>query len=48
MKFVRSLPKTRNAKIMRRIIRAAHLGEEVGDISALENPSAIEDIRSAF
>ena len=47
VKFVRGLPKTRNAKIMRRIIRAAHLGEEVGDISALENPSAIEDIRDA-
>lgn len=43
--FVKSLPKTRNAKIMRRLIRAAYLGEELGDISALENPQSIEEIK---
>src|SRR6266516_4605758 len=30
VKFVRDLPKTRNAKVMRRIIRAAYLGKEPG------------------
>jgi acetyl-CoA synthetase len=45
--FVRDLPKTRNAKVMRRIIRATRLGEDPGDISALENPAAIDDIRNA-
>jgi acetyl-CoA synthetase len=43
--FVKALPKTRNAKIMRRIIRAAYLGEDIGDISALENPQSIEEVR---
>jgi acetyl-CoA synthetase len=45
--FVGDLPKTRNAKIMRRIIRSAFVGEPLGDTSALENPAALEDIRRA-
>jgi acetyl-CoA synthetase len=47
VKFVADLPKTRNAKVMRRIIRATYLGQEAGDLSALENPSSIEEIRKA-
>jgi acetyl-CoA synthetase len=47
VKFVRDLPKTRNAKLMRRVIRAAFLGGETGDLSALENPAAVEEIRRA-
>ncbi len=43
--FVSDLPKTRNAKIMRRVIRAAWLGLDAGDISALENPTAVDVIR---
>ena len=31
--FVSALPKTRNAKVMRRVIRAAYLGEDPGDLS---------------
>jgi acetyl-CoA synthetase len=42
--FVPALPKTRNAKVMRRVIRAAYLGEEPGDITALENPAAVKAI----
>jgi len=45
IKFVRDLPKTRNAKVMRRVIRAAYLGQEAGDTSSLENPMAVEEIR---
>jgi acetyl-CoA synthetase len=45
--FVAALPKTRNAKVMRRVIRAAYLGEDAGDLSALENPQAVEQIRLA-
>jgi len=44
---VDALPRTRNAKIMRRMIRAAWLGEDPGDSSALENPEAVEAIRIA-
>lgn len=43
--FVTDLPKTRNAKIMRRAVRAAYLGMSAGDLSALENPEAVEAIR---
>lgn len=45
--FVEDLPKTRNAKVMRRVIRSAYLGEEPGDLSALENPEAVEAVRQA-
>jgi acetyl-CoA synthetase len=45
VRFVADLPKTRNAKVMRRVIRAAYLGREEGDLSALENPQAVEEIR---
>jgi acetyl-CoA synthetase len=45
--FVSDLPKTRNAKVMRRMIRAAYLGQELGDTSSLVNPEAVEEIRRA-
>ena len=44
--IVKDLPKTRNAKIMRRVIKSAYLGESPGDISALLNPEAVEVIRA--
>jgi acetyl-CoA synthetase len=47
VKFVRDLPKTRNAKVMRRIIRAKYLDRPLGDIMALENPAAVEAIAAA-
>ena len=37
--------KMRNAKVMRRIIRSAYLGEPPGDLSALVNPETVEEIR---
>ena len=43
---VADLPKTRNAKVMRRVIRAAYLGDDPGDLSSLENPRAVEAIAS--
>jgi acetyl-CoA synthetase len=43
---VTGLPQTRNAKIMRRVIRSAYLGEDSGDLSALVNPETVEAIRS--
>jgi acetyl-CoA synthetase len=46
IEFVRDLPKTRNAKVMRRVIRAAYLGDAPGDLSSLENPQAVDDIRA--
>ncbi|MEH6947519.1 AMP-binding protein [Bacillus sp. JJ634] len=43
--FVAELPKTKNGKVLRRAIRAAYLNLESGDLSSLENPDAIENIR---
>ena len=43
--FVADIPKTRNAKVMRRIVRAAYIGEKLGDTSALENPASLEEIK---
>jgi acetyl-CoA synthetase len=45
VEFVGDLPKTRNAKVMRRVIRAAWLNADPGDLSSLENPQAVEEIR---
>ncbi len=45
--FTAALPKTRNGKIMRRVARAAYLGEDVGNVVALESESAIEAVRNA-
>jgi acetyl-CoA synthetase len=44
MALVPELPKTRNAKVMRRVIRAAYAGDPLGDLSALENPGAVDAI----
>ncbi|MBA2718094.1 MAG: AMP-binding protein [Chloroflexi bacterium] len=43
--IVQALPKTRSGKIMRRVVRAAWLGLDPGDLSALDDPSTIEAIR---
>ena len=43
--LVTDLPRTRNLKIVRRAVRASLLGEPLGDMSALANPEAIEELR---
>ena len=45
--FTKDLPKTRSAKIMRRVIRATYMGKEPGDLSSLENPTAVNAITEA-
>ncbi|MHB8631662.1 MAG: AMP-binding protein [Candidatus Limnocylindria bacterium] len=48
VRFVRQLPKTRNGKILRRLIRGAYLGAtDLGDTSALEDPAALDQVRAA-
>ncbi len=44
--LVPALPKTRNGKILRRVARAAYLGLDPGDVSALEDPATLEPIRA--
>lgn len=48
VRFVKDLPRTRNAKVMRRIIRAAYLDQPTGDTTALVNPAAVEEIRHSI
>jgi acetyl-CoA synthetase len=43
---VRSLPKTRSGKVMRRVIRAAWLGLDPGDVSALDDAASLDAIRA--
>ncbi len=45
--FVADLPRTRNAKILRRVVKAVYLGLEPGDLSALENPAALDAISAS-
>jgi acetyl-CoA synthetase len=39
--LVDDLPKTRNMKVMRRVVRAVWQGSDPGDLSALVNPEAV-------
>ena len=47
VKFVTEFPKTQSGKIIRRAIAAVHQDEDPGDLSSMENPSALDEIRSA-
>ncbi|MBI5258091.1 MAG: AMP-binding protein [Burkholderiales bacterium] len=42
---VSDLPRTRNMKIMRRVVRAVCTGGEAGDLSALVNPEVVAELR---
>ena len=44
---VGQLPKTRSSKIMRRVIRSAYCDLPPGDLSSLDDPSALQEIRAA-
>ena len=45
--FVDEFPKTQSGKIIRRAIEATHTGEDLGDLSSIENPDALESIEAA-
>lgn len=44
--LVDKLPKTRSGKIMRRVMRAVVSGEEIGDVTTLEDSSAVDEVRA--
>jgi acetyl-CoA synthetase len=44
--LVEDLPRTRNMKIMRRVLRAIFEDRDPGDLSALANPEAIDQFRA--
>ena len=43
--IVEALPKTRSGKLLRRLLKALAHGEDPGDLSTLDNPVALEDIK---
>nr|WP_254809674.1 AMP-binding protein [Natronosalvus amylolyticus] len=45
--FVDAFPKTQSGKIIRRAVQAAYTGEDLGDLSSLENPEALEALEDA-
>jgi len=46
--FVSKLPKTRSAKIMRRVVQAVVSGRPVGDVTTLEDEASVEEVRGAY
>jgi acetyl-CoA synthetase len=44
--LVSDLPKTRNMKVMRRVVRAVYKGENPGDMSSLVNPEAVAELQA--
>jgi len=45
--FVDEFPKTQSGKIIRRAIEATYTGEDLGDMSSIENPDALDRIADA-
>ena len=45
--LVTELPKTRSQKIMRRVIRNLYTGQAPGDLTSLDNPSALDAVTAA-
>jgi acetyl-CoA synthetase len=45
--FVDAFPKTQSGKIIRRAIEAIYTGEELGDMSSIENPDVLDEIEAA-
>ena len=48
VQFVKMLPKTRSGKIMRRVMKKLWLGEDLGDLSTIEDGASVEEIRDAI
>ena len=47
MHFVAALPKTRSGKVLRRSIQAVCEGREAGDLTTIEDPATLEQLRAA-
>jgi len=47
IRFVEALPKTRSAKVLRRVVRAVATGADPGDLSSLEDPTALTALSQA-
>jgi acetyl-CoA synthetase len=45
IEFVHMLPKTRSGKIMRRVMKSLLAGDDLGDISTIEEEASVDEIR---
>ncbi|QLH79391.1 AMP-binding protein [Halosimplex rubrum] len=45
--FVDEFPKTQSGKIIRRAVRGTYTGEDLGDMSSIENPAALDEVADA-
>jgi propionyl-CoA synthetase len=43
--FVTALPKTRSGKLLRRAVQAVCEGRDPGDLTTMEDPAALQQIR---
>ena len=48
VRFVTALPKTRSGKVLRRAIVAVCEGRDPGDLTTIEDPSALEQIKDSL
>jgi propionyl-CoA synthetase len=46
VRFVNALPKTRSGKMLRRVIQAVCEGRDAGDLTTMEDPNALAQIRA--
>jgi propionyl-CoA synthetase len=46
--FVDALPKTRSGKMLRRALQAVCEGRDPGDLTTIEDPMALDQIRAAI
>jgi len=45
--FAEAVPRTRSGKIMRRILKSLVKNEPIGDITTIENPDSVEELKKA-
>ena len=45
VRFVTALPKTRSGKLLRRAIQAVCEGRDAGDLTTMDDPAALQQIR---
>ena len=45
VRFVTALPKTRSGKLLRRAIQAVCEGRDPGDLTTIEDPSALQQVK---
>ncbi|HLI45672.1 MAG TPA: acetate--CoA ligase [Geobacterales bacterium] len=46
--FVSKLPKTRSAKIMRRVVQAVATNRPIGDVTTLEDEASVDEVKKAY